>query len=40
MLADEGHFDEILGVPDHPRFKEEEEDEEEEEASKPGTGSA
>ena len=39
MLADEGHFDEILGVPDHPRFKEEEE-EEEEEASKPGTGSA
>ncbi|XP_063681906.1 uncharacterized protein LOC134816841 isoform X2 [Bolinopsis microptera] len=35
MLADEGHFDEILGVPDHPRFKEMEEEEEEEAASKP-----
>ena len=36
MLADEGHFDEMLGVPDHPRFKEGEEEEEEETTSKPG----
>ena len=36
MLADEGNFDEMLGVPDHPRFKEGEEEEEEETASKPG----
>ena len=35
LLAEEGHYDEMLGVPDHPRFNEDEEREEEEE-EKPG----
>ena len=34
MLLEEGHFDEMLGVPDHPRFKDKVE--EEENVGKPG----
>ena len=36
MLAEEGHFDEMLGIPDHPRFNtngEAEEDEEEKQSN-------
>ena len=37
MLLEEGHFDEMLGVPDHPRFKDKVEEKEEEIVDKPGS---
>ena len=36
MLLEEGHFDEMLGVPDHPRFKDKVEEKEENIVDKPG----